>query len=134
MIRRPPRSTLFPYTTLFRSNPWTVFLGVGLVVATEMWVAWYFLERFGKRILKRNALIRLILAASLLILFTALARLFVLLSLPTYLIPLAGLSIIGTILLGPRLMFVMIVIASVNTGIIAGNDFFLTAEIGRAHV
>src|SRR5258708_22119009 len=23
MIRRPPRSTLFPYTTLFRSGPWT---------------------------------------------------------------------------------------------------------------
>src|SRR2546429_7331836 len=22
MIRRPPRSTLFPYTTLFRSTPW----------------------------------------------------------------------------------------------------------------
>src|SRR3712207_9050780 len=26
MIRRPPRSTLFPYTTLFRSN----FLGAGI--------------------------------------------------------------------------------------------------------
>src|SRR2546430_10419850 len=27
MIRRPPRSTLFPYTTLFRSSedPWTTF-------------------------------------------------------------------------------------------------------------
>src|SRR5256885_2540780 len=24
MIRRPPRSTLFPYTTLFRSLPWAV--------------------------------------------------------------------------------------------------------------
>src|SRR5688572_31332173 len=24
MIRRPPRSTLFPYTTLFRSNPMSV--------------------------------------------------------------------------------------------------------------
>src|SRR5438477_6644217 len=24
MIRRPPRSTLFPYTTLFRSRPWSV--------------------------------------------------------------------------------------------------------------
>src|SRR5256885_10099574 len=24
MIRRPPRSTLFPYTTLFRSSPWAV--------------------------------------------------------------------------------------------------------------
>src|SRR5256885_9817011 len=23
MIRRPPRSTLFPYTTLFRSHAWT---------------------------------------------------------------------------------------------------------------
>src|SRR3712207_8576342 len=32
MIRRPPRSTLFPYTTLFRSGPrrwlpWALFLG-----------------------------------------------------------------------------------------------------------
>src|SRR2546430_16168822 len=26
MIRRPPRSTLFPYTTLFRSNPLTGFI------------------------------------------------------------------------------------------------------------
>src|SRR5258707_6126929 len=26
MIRRPPRSTLFPYTTLFRSNAMTFFL------------------------------------------------------------------------------------------------------------
>src|SRR5436189_1011400 len=30
MIRRPPRSTLFPYTTLFRSNPaWTLRLSAG---------------------------------------------------------------------------------------------------------
>jgi len=29
MIRRPPRSTLFPYTTLFRSLP----LGVALLLA-----------------------------------------------------------------------------------------------------
>src|SRR3712207_8514923 len=26
MIRRPPRSTLFPYTTLFRSRRWVVFV------------------------------------------------------------------------------------------------------------
>src|SRR3712207_8746529 len=29
MIRRPPRSTLFPYTTLFRSHPETVRAPVG---------------------------------------------------------------------------------------------------------
>src|SRR2546430_5899802 len=27
MIRRPPRSTLFPYTTLFRSDPGHIFVG-----------------------------------------------------------------------------------------------------------
>src|SRR5256885_11240867 len=33
MIRRPPRSTLFPYTTLFRSPPhwFTVFFGETIV-------------------------------------------------------------------------------------------------------
>src|SRR2546425_2703310 len=30
MIRRPPRSTLFPYTTLFRSVQRLVFNGLGL--------------------------------------------------------------------------------------------------------
>src|SRR3712207_5103232 len=30
MIRRPPRSTLFPYTTLFRSNGLFDFVDVGL--------------------------------------------------------------------------------------------------------
>src|SRR3712207_8037139 len=30
MIRRPPRSTLFPYTTLFRSKAWGGLAGFGL--------------------------------------------------------------------------------------------------------
>src|SRR2546422_10656601 len=40
MIRRPPRSTLFPYTTLFRSysNP-----GIGVVTSTR-----YDVEGFGR--------------------------------------------------------------------------------------
>jgi len=110
-------------------NPWTMFLGVGIVVATEMWIAWYFLERFGKRILRTNALIRVLLAALLLVLFTALARIFILLALPPFLIPLAGLSIMGTILLGPRLMFLMVVITSVNVGIMAESDLFVTEAL-----
>src|SRR2546428_2285213 len=32
MIRRPPRSTLFPYTTLFRSSIRRVLLTLGLLV------------------------------------------------------------------------------------------------------
>src|SRR3712207_8680862 len=37
MIRRPPRSTLFPYTTLFRSH----VAGVGLLVTS----AWFLISR-----------------------------------------------------------------------------------------
>src|SRR5947199_5624696 len=41
MIRRPPRSTLFPYTTLFRSRPLGVHevLEVAPVVQSRQWVA-----------------------------------------------------------------------------------------------
>lgn len=112
-----------------RSSPWTVFMGVGLVMATEMGIAWYFLQRFGQRILKHNAQVKLLLAALLTVLFTALAQVFALASLNTYLIPLAGLGILGTLLLGPRMAFLMVVITSVNVGMIAGNDFFLSVAL-----
>src|SRR3989454_6556104 len=36
MIRRPPRSTLFPYTTLFRSPEVTAATSMTAVVATQM--------------------------------------------------------------------------------------------------
>ena len=110
-------------------NPWTVLLGVGLVVGIELGIAWYFLERFGMRILKTNTAIRIALAASLTILFTALARFFTELNFKEYLTPLAGLSVIGTMLLGPRLMFLMVVVTSVNIGIMSGNDFLLTTSL-----
>src|SRR5260221_3441494 len=37
MIRRPPRSTLFPYTTLFRSGLAGLTLGGGFGVTTRRW-------------------------------------------------------------------------------------------------
>src|SRR3712207_9072389 len=39
MIRRPPRSTLFPYTTLFRSYTWALGLLAGGLVAAPI-AAW----------------------------------------------------------------------------------------------
>ena len=116
-------------TLLQDPNPWTVLLGVAMVVAIELGIAWYFLERFGKRILKTNTAIRIALAASLTVLFTALARFFIELDFNAYLTPIAGLSVIGTMLLGPRLMFLMVVVTAVNVGIMKGNDFLLTAAL-----
>src|SRR3712207_7326474 len=55
MIRRPPRSTLFPYTTLFRSVPLTIGLGVLVAVMHTLWVRtdkpeWLRMTRFWGRI------------------------------------------------------------------------------------
>src|SRR3712207_8164614 len=43
MIRRPPRSTLFPYTTLFRSDD------IGELV--KRWSAWYVGRRLVRQLL-----------------------------------------------------------------------------------
>src|SRR3712207_7709812 len=40
MIRRPPRSTLFPYTTLFRSAPGVVLRDVVLPYLNELGGRW----------------------------------------------------------------------------------------------
>src|SRR3712207_6981844 len=47
MIRRPPRSTLFPYTTLFRSNIWGyVEWGWRAPLAGRTWGDGYYTELF----------------------------------------------------------------------------------------
>src|SRR5258708_13569574 len=51
MIRRPPRSTLFPYTTLFRSPN-----SIGEIWATTVWAASGLFT--SKLALTRNALVR----------------------------------------------------------------------------
>src|SRR5687768_7721777 len=37
LLRRPPRSTLFPYTTLFRSLSWNVVRRIRMVLALEQY-------------------------------------------------------------------------------------------------
>src|SRR3712207_7984025 len=49
MIRRPPRSTLFPYTTLFRSTPGGVVDGIGKVAGQENSLTRTLLDRIGQR-------------------------------------------------------------------------------------
>src|SRR2546430_13238416 len=38
MIRRPPRSTLFPYTTLFRSSPRRAHLETARIIRGKRWL------------------------------------------------------------------------------------------------
>src|ERR1017187_8379865 len=52
MIRRPPRSTLFPYTTLFRSNNPVLIgeAGVGKTAIVEDWRSATPIDRKNKRL------------------------------------------------------------------------------------
>src|SRR2546429_4642317 len=48
MIRRPPRSTLFPYTTLFRSCAFLVPAGLGAIFNTILGTYWGSLLNFSE--------------------------------------------------------------------------------------
>src|SRR3712207_9033783 len=48
MIRRPPRSTLFPYTTLFRSGVWWLHFAASVAQQRQFHVTG-FLDVVGKR-------------------------------------------------------------------------------------
>src|SRR5256885_11745114 len=45
MIRRPPRSTLFPYTTLFRSTKRGLIVAAALIVTIGS-ISFYFVDNF----------------------------------------------------------------------------------------
>src|SRR3712207_8633631 len=61
MIRRPPRSTLFPYTTLFRSQPFARGAGVGRRLEHDELAG---LEHAGERVagVQQRAQVRLAVA------------------------------------------------------------------------
>src|SRR5256886_13613055 len=50
MIRRPPRSTLFPYTTLFRSKPWVTWADVLTALRVPLAVAFPFVHHPGAQL------------------------------------------------------------------------------------
>src|SRR5690348_1516981 len=55
MIRRPPRSTLFPYTTLFRSRQYTVVSQNDLDFLKNTFALSYLIDAGKKELLQRYA-------------------------------------------------------------------------------
>src|SRR5258707_5825134 len=54
MIRRPPRSTLFPYTTLFRSRHFAIHADSGWI-DDHLFLAGDRVSRAGRRLARRSA-------------------------------------------------------------------------------
>ena len=64
IIERGDLAQLEAENLIRQPDPWMSLLGVGIVVATEVGIAWYFLERFGRRILRTNMEVRFVLDVS----------------------------------------------------------------------
>src|SRR3712207_9122922 len=55
MIRRPPRSTLFPYTTLFRSEAWrNLWFHTGDALRRDADGWFYFVDRYKDALRRRG--------------------------------------------------------------------------------
>src|SRR3712207_7126455 len=65
MIRRPPRSTLFPYTTLFRSKTQCgiVWMAMAMMVSTRLWLGGVISTRRDQALITR--LVQIIAACAL---------------------------------------------------------------------
>src|SRR2546422_8363580 len=54
MIRRPPRSTLFPYTTLFRSTTTAILVAIAAAAGIVLW-RFSLSKRSGVRVLMQRS-------------------------------------------------------------------------------
>lgn len=104
---------------------WKAWLGVFLVVLLELVAATLFLRRFGIGILADNNL--LLSAATLLLLFTAFSRLLVIPPLSPYLVPIAAVGLVGSIVLGSRAAAIVVIITALNLGVMTRLQLEYTA-------
>ncbi len=102
-----------------RSN-WKIWVGVFFVALLEAIAFSRLLHRFNKTTGLQN-LMRLALV-TLLLFFTLLARLLIVLPLSPYLIPVAAIGMVVTIILNARSAFLMVVLLSLNVGLLTDLD------------
>ncbi len=99
---------------------WKIWLGIFLVAVLEGVAFSRLLHRFNKTTGLEN--IMLLALVVLLLFFTVLSRLLIIHPLSAYLIPVAALGMIVTIILNARSAFLMVVLMSLNVGLLADLD------------
>jgi cyclic-di-AMP phosphodiesterase PgpH len=100
---------------------WKTWLGILLLVALEMVIGAMYLYRFGNKIRNDNTLV--LVMATLFLFFAVLARVLVIPPLSPYVIPLAALGMLATIIFNARTGHLLVALEALNVGIITGLDF-----------
>lgn len=105
-------------------------LGVGLVALVQVLILFFYINRFEQKVRVSRALQFIV--ASLVLLFTAMTRIFQIEPLSPLLVPFAALAMLGTFLLGTRLALIMVLIVGADLAVTAGTDpqFLLVALMG----
>ena len=111
---------------------WKIWLGIFFIAFLEAVAFSRLLHRFNKTTGLQN-LMRLALV-TLLLLFTLIARLLIISPLSAYLIPVAAIGMVVTIILNARSAFLMVVLLSLNVGLLTDLDmrYSLVAIIAGA--
>lgn len=100
---------------------WEIWLGSFIIVVLQMLVLSGLLTRTNRPVLQDNTL--MLALATLIVLFTLLARITVVAPLSPYLVPLAALAMITSIITKPRTALLLVSLQALNIGLMTGMDF-----------
>jgi len=100
---------------------WETWLGSFIIVVLQLLVLSGLLSRTNRPVLADNTL--MLALATLIILFTLVARIMVVPPLSPYLVPLAALAMITSIITKPRTALLLVSLQALNVGLMTGMDF-----------
>ncbi|MCZ7663273.1 MAG: HDIG domain-containing protein [Thermoleophilia bacterium] len=104
-----------------RPLSWEIWLGVFIVVALELLLLAGLLTRTNRKVLEDNLV--MLSLTTLILLFNALTRVLVEPPLSPYVVPLAALAMVTTIITKPRTALLVVSLQSLNVGLMAGFDY-----------
>ncbi|MHB0980750.1 MAG: HD family phosphohydrolase [Thermoleophilia bacterium] len=104
-----------------RSLGWEIWLGSFIVVVLQLLVLAGLLSRTNRPVLQDNTL--LLALTTLIVIFALLSRVMVIPPLSPYLVPLAALAMITSIITKPRTALLLVSLQALNVGLMTGMDF-----------
>lgn len=105
-------------------------LGLGLLALVEVFILFFYIRRFERKLRPSRSL--QFVTASLVIVFTLMARVSTSEPLSPLVLPMAALGMLGTFILGTRMAVIMVIICSGNLAVVSGSDpqFVVVALLG----